>query len=167
MERIRYGIIQAIILTAISVIAAFTFNAFSENGINPFRKMNGVPVVEGFQTEEAEGIKVVGLDEFRSLLDGGGIVLDSRTAADYEQGHIPGAMLLDYFEFGSYVDSVTPYLSFDEEFAIYCTGPYCDDSELLARELFALGYRKINVFRGGIEGWTEAGLPLETGMHEY
>ena len=77
-----------------------------------------------------------------------------------------GNIFSDYFDFGRYVGDVTPYLSFDEEFAIYCTGPYCDDSELLARELFTLGYKKIVVYKGGIEGWLEAGLLLETGAHD-
>ena len=61
------------------------------------------------------------------------------------------------------MDDVIPLLGFEEEFVIYCTGPLCEDSEMLARELYTLGYRKILVFRGGLERWEEDGLPLEDG----
>ena len=44
-----------------------------------------------------------------------------------------------------------------------CAGPECEDSELLARELYTMGYTNLLVFRGGYEAWTEAGLPVETG----
>lgn len=161
MKLLKRGIIQAAAIAVIAFPVAFIFNAWSANGVNPFRRIDDVPVIDQFQDDESEGIIIIDLERFRELINAGKVVIDARTESEYLEGHIPGAKLLDYYQFGSFIDDVIPYISFDEELAIYCTGPFCEDSELLARELFALGYRKILVFRDGIEGWEEAGLPLE------
>ena len=123
-------------------------------------------MIDGFQEEEAEGIKVIGIERFRELLDSGAVVLDARTASEYEAEHIPGALLCDYYEIGRYIDCVTDNISPYEEFVIYCTGPDCEDSEMLARELYAMGYRKVLVFKGGIEEWIDSGMPVESGQKE-
>jgi rhodanese-related sulfurtransferase len=36
------------------------------------------------------------------------------------------------------------------------------NSARAARRLLALGYRDVRVLKGGLSGWTLAGLPLET-----
>ncbi len=161
MEKLRPGILQAMVIGAISVVVGLAFNALSDNGIDPFRKIDEVPLLDDFQQDIDEGIRIIGIGEFKAMLDQGMIVIDARTKDEYESGHIPGALHMDYYEFVRYLDNVTPYLGYEEEFAIYCTGPHCEDSEMLARELFALGYKKIAVFKGGIEGWCGAGFSLE------
>jgi rhodanese-related sulfurtransferase len=170
--KIKSAISQAAAIVLIGAVAGMINNAFSVNGIDPFRKLD-VPVFENAETkpgeqgrEERDGICFVSLDEFREILDAGSPVLDARTSDEYESGHIPGAILCDYFELGYYLDSVLPRLSPEEEIAIYCSGPSCDDSEMLAKELYSLGYKKLCVFRGGMEEWIEAGLPLEHGAEE-
>ncbi len=130
-----------------------------------------MPVVEDVKPDEPaeaapEAIRVIDLQRFAGVVDSGRVVIDARTAADYREGHVPGAILLDYYEFGRHIASVTPYLDFESEIAIYCSGPMCEDSELLAKELFAMGYFRILVYRGGFEGWEEAGMPVERGDRE-
>ncbi|HSG27472.1 MAG TPA: rhodanese-like domain-containing protein [Candidatus Krumholzibacterium sp.] len=166
MEKLRSGILQALVIGAIAVAVGLAFNALSDNGIDPFRKIDEVPVLDDFQQDMSGGIRMIDIGEFKAMLDGGMTVIDARTKDEYESGHIPGAFHMDYYEFMRYLDQVTPYLGYEEEFAIYCNGPHCEDSEMLARELFALGYRKIAVFRGGIEGWCGAGFSLETDTGE-
>ncbi len=163
MIRIKGSILQAAALLLISAAVAFVHNALSPNGIDPFRKLVHVPVVDDGGDPAADGIRIIGLEKFKGLIGSGGVIIDARTESEYRDGHIPGAVLLDYYEFGRDMDDVIPLLDFEQEFAIYCTGPLCEDSELLARELYALGYRKILVFKGGIERWEEDGLPLEEG----
>jgi rhodanese-related sulfurtransferase len=171
--RLKRAIAQAIVLVLIGAAAGLVHNAFSVNGIDPFRKLDDVPVYDNGETgavgsgqEDMDGICLVSLDEFREMVDGGMPILDARTAEEYESGHIPGAILCDYFEMGYYFESVLPMLSPEDRIGIYCTGPTCDDSEMLARELYALGYTKLCVYRGGIEKWLEAGLPIEHGPQE-
>jgi rhodanese-related sulfurtransferase len=173
--RIKRAIAQAAAVTLIGVAAAFVHNAFSINGIDPFRDLGDIPVVireeaaaQGMEGEELGGICVVSMDEFRELIDAGRPILDARTPDEYRAGHIPGAILCDYFELGKYLDWCVQRIDPLQVVGIYCSGPACDDSEMLARELYALGYTKLCVFKGGIEKWTEAGLPLEYGTElEY
>jgi rhodanese-related sulfurtransferase len=54
----------------------------------------------------------------------------------------------------------------DQEITLYCAGPECEDSELLARELYAMGYTALLLFKGGYEEWIAADLPVETGFPE-
>jgi rhodanese-related sulfurtransferase len=172
MKMLR-AITQGVLLAAVAAGVAFAFNAVQPNGIDPFRRPAEVPVVVGDSTSSPdgpaaphEGIRYVSLEEFREILDAGDPVLDARTDREYEEGHIPGAILCDYYETGNYFEKVLPLLAPRMRIGIYCTGPLCEDSEMLARELYTLGYTNLCVFRGGIEEWTDAGLPLETGQGE-
>jgi len=167
----RKAIAQAAVLGILSVAAALVFNAFSANGLNPFDDHSDVPVIEEPEAgaeEDAgrEGIRYIELAELREMLRNGLIVLDARTRPAYEAGHIPGALLCDYYDMGHCLDVVLPLLSPYEKIGLYCSGPLCDDAEMLARELYDLGYRKLCVFRGGMEAWEGEGLPVEEGMPE-
>jgi rhodanese-related sulfurtransferase len=46
----------------------------------------------------------------------------------------------------------------------YCTGPSCPNSGQVADRLTALGYQNVRKYKEGIEDWTTAGLPTETGV---
>jgi len=171
--KMKKAIAQAAVLVLFGTAVGLIHNAFSANGIDPFRKLDGVPIYDNGETpltetdsRDHDGICFVSLEEFRKMADAGYPVLDARTSAEYESGHIPGSMLCDYFEMGRYFECVLPRLSPDERIVIYCNGPSCDDSEMLARELYEMGYRKLCVFNGGIEEWTDAGLKLEHGPEE-
>ena len=166
-------IAQAAVLVLLGTAAGLVNNALSVNGIDPFRRIGDVPVFEeGDSTaspqssHDHDGVCIISLDELRRMLDAGDVVIDARTREEYESGHIPGAVLCDYFEMGSYLDRVLPLLSPDDRIGVYCSGPQCDDSEMLARELYSMGYRKLCVFKGGMEEWTERGLPVESGPGE-
>ncbi|MBN1164644.1 MAG: hypothetical protein JXB45_08700 [Candidatus Krumholzibacteriota bacterium] len=162
----KHIIFQVVAITLISSIVALVFNAFSPNGINPLRKANAVAVREDPGPGESGMIRVITLSEFLVLQESGAVIIDARTAAQFRKGHIPGAILLDYYQMGYYMDHILPYLSPDEPAVLYCAGPLCDDSELLAQELYNMGYMKMLVFKGGMEEWEKSGLPLETGDND-
>lgn len=44
----------------------------------------------------------------------------------------------------------------------YCAGYTCPVSTRAAKKLLEMGYSQVFDFKGGIEIWKEAGLPLET-----
>ena len=171
--KMKRTIAQASVLVLVGVAAGLIHNAFSAGGIDPFRKLADVPVYDKGEKalketdpEAHDGICYVSLVEIREMIDAGYPVLDARTSDEYKEGHIPGAILCDYFEMGQYFATVLPRLSREERTGVYCSGPSCDDSEMLAKELYTIGYTKLCVFRGGIEEWTEAGLELEHGPEE-
>jgi rhodanese-related sulfurtransferase len=164
MKKLQCALIQAFVVVVLGFVVAFAHNALSVNGINPFRNVADVPVVAGEDPENSDGICIVTLEEFLNCKELGRIIIDARTSEEYIQGHIPGAVLLDYYEMGRYFKEVLPILSPEHEILLYCAGPECEDSELLARELYTLGFKKLMVFKGGFEEWENAGLPVEKGM---
>ena len=155
------AVLQAILLLAVACALGFGFNAVSRNGINPFKMPVRVPVASDSLSAETGGIKVIDLAAVKQLVDAGGCIIDARRKTDYDEGHIPGAILLDYYEMGTYLDQVLPLLSKEEEILVYCSEPSCDDSELLAKQLYALGFKRLLLFKGGFAGWSAAGFPVE------
>jgi len=90
------------------------------------------------------------------------IFLDARYAADFEAGHIKGAVNLPWEEYEEYAPQILPTLPKEEEIIAYCDGTECETSLLLARELIDSGYTNVSVFFGGWQEWQDAGLSLET-----
>jgi rhodanese-related sulfurtransferase len=170
MNMLKSAIFQAVAVIAIGAAVAFVYNANSVNGIDPFRRVADVPVIgdslsAGAVVEDAEGIRFISLGETQDALERGWYLLDARTAAEFAEGHIPGAILFDYYELGWYVENVLPSIPADQEIVVYCAGPECEDSELLARELYLLGYTHVSVFKGGIAEWEGQRLPIESGQY--
>jgi rhodanese-related sulfurtransferase len=163
MKILRNAILQAIAITAVSAVVGFAFNSFSRNGINPFRTPADVPVEVDSAQAGAEGIRIIDLAEARRVVESGASVIDARRRSEYDEGHIPGAILFDYFDMGTYRDRVLPLISNEGEIMVYCSEATCDDSELLAKELYLLGFTKLLVFKGGFAEWSGAGLPVERG----
>ena len=166
MKVLRIAILQALIVAAAGIIISFSHNAMSVNGINPFRKVAEVPVVEEPDETAIEGIRVIDLEEMLDAIGRGVDIIDARTRSEYRSGHIPGALLLDYYDMGHYLGRVLPALDPETETVIYCYGPDCDDAELLARELYTLGFTNLLVYRGGFEEWVDSGQMIEEGMIE-
>ena len=159
---LKSAILQSLVIVVIGSVVAGIFNAASVNGIDPFRKIADVPVIDGTAAGGDDAVRIVSIEETQAGIQRGCVLLDARTEQEYLDGHIPGAVLFDYYELGRYIQEVLPSISTDQEIIIYCTGPECDDSELLSRELYILGYRNLYVFKGGYEAWIDRGLPLET-----
>jgi rhodanese-related sulfurtransferase len=164
MRTVTSAIRQAILLCAVALVVGFGFNAFSRNGINPFKMPVRVPVAAADSLgAEVGGIKVISLEEAKQFVASAGCIIDARRKEDFDEGHIPGAILLDYYDMGNYLDRVLPLLSREQEIMVYCSEPSCSDSELLAKHLYSLGYTKLVVFKGGFTEWSGAGLSIEQG----
>lgn len=86
------------------------------------------------------------------------IILDVRTAEEYAEKHIPGAILLPNEEIGTTPPSVLPER--DAEILVYCRSG--NRSAQAAKKLVDMGYSKVFDF-GGINGWT---YETETGAYE-
>ncbi len=84
------------------------------------------------------------------------LFIDAREPDFFEDGHIPGAINLPVSRVAD-----ARALSGDRERAVlvYCTGADCRDSRIVALALCAAGHRNVDVFAGGWDEWTRAGLP--------
>lgn len=163
MNRLKSAVLQATTLLLAGLILSFAHNALSVNGINPFRKIEEVPVISEPDPDETEGIRLIDLEGLEEAVAGGAILIDARTKPEYEEGHIPGAILIDYYEMGRYLKDLLPILDPAQRTIVYCYGPDCEDAELLARELYMLGFTDLHVFKGGFEEWVDSGRDIEGG----
>jgi rhodanese-related sulfurtransferase len=98
----------------------------------------------------------------RILADGSAIVLDTRTRAEFDAGHIPGARNLDA-PAGAQVTAVERMVNGDQSKALvlYCNGPYCQASRRLADQLVAAGHTNVRRYQLGIPIWRALGGPTE------
>src|SRR3954454_6079152 len=92
-------------------------------------------------------------------LDGGTFVLlDSRSAEAWAQGHVPGAVHLPRREIpargATELAPAVPVVT-------YCWGPGCNGATRAALALAQLGFR-VREMIGGFEYWAREGLPVET-----
>ena len=106
--------------------------------------------------------QTISRDQVKAGLATGTLVLiDALPETYYAQQHLPGALNLVADEVASRAPDLLP----DKDAAIvtYCSNPSCANSGQVAAKLEALGYSNVRKYAAGIEDWTEAGLPTESG----
>lgn len=90
------------------------------------------------------------------IADSSVVVLDVRTAAEFADGHIQGAILIDQNQ-SDFVEKAKATLPTDKTIAIYCRSGR--RSANAAGKLGDIGYKCVNL-KGGIIAWKEAGKPV-------
>ena len=88
--------------------------------------------------------------EAKALMDSesGYIIIDARTQEEYDQGHIPGAILIPEYEIADRAKKELP--DKDQLILVYCRSGR--RSKIAAEELVKLGYTNVKEF-GGIIDW--------------
>lgn len=102
-----------------------------------------------------ENLDVKGFSEL--IADTNVVVLDVRTAAEFADGHIQRAILIDQGQ-SDFVEKAQAALPTDKTIALYCRSGR--RSANAAGRLAAVGYKCVNL-KGGIIAWKEAGLEVE------
>ena len=89
-------------------------------------------------------------EEARQIMDSedGYIILDARTQVEYDQGHIPGAIVISHEEIAEKAEEVLT--DKDQLILVYCRS--LRRSKIAAEALVELGYTNIKEF-GGIIDW--------------
>ncbi len=103
----------------------------------------------------------VGTEAMRRILaDRTAVVIDSRPRAQFDAGHIPGAICLDTPP-QQQVAAVGRIVGDDRSKAlvVYCNGPHCQQSRRLAQELAVAGYTDVSRYQLGISVWRVLGGP--------
>ena len=92
----------------------------------------------------------IGGTEAKALMDSesGYVIIDARTQEEYDQGHIPGAILIPEYEIADRAEKELP--DKDQLILVYCRSGR--RSKIAAEELVKLGYTNVKEF-GGIIDW--------------
>ena len=92
------------------------------------------------------------------IADSSVVVLDVRTASEFAEGHIQGAILMDQGQ-SDFIEKARATLPIDKNLAIYCRSGR--RSANAAGKLADVGYKCVNL-KGGIIAWKEANMPVTT-----
>jgi rhodanese-related sulfurtransferase len=110
-------------------------------------------------------IKECSVRDVRDSRHEGTVLIDIREPAEYQRGHIPGAVIIPRglleFEIIPALERLgTGVPAADCDIVLYCgTG---GRSALAAKSLDAMGFKNVKSMDGGIVAWAEAKLPIET-----
>ena len=88
--------------------------------------------------------------EAKALMDSesGYIIIDARTQSEYDEGHIPGAILIPEYEIADRAEKELP--DKNQLILVYCRSGR--RSKIAAEELVKIGYTNVKEF-GGIIDW--------------
>ena len=104
----------------------------------------------GAESEEKMSYIQITAEQARQLMDDENdyVILDVRTDEEYNQGHIPGAILIPDFEIAVRAEEELP--DKDRLILVYCRSGR--RSKLASQTLADMGYRNVKEF-GGIMDW--------------
>jgi len=94
------------------------------------------------------------------------LFVDARSRDLYEESHIPGALWLYHYESDRLIEELLPALEMAFFVIVYCNGGDCEDSLHLAADLsslYGIPGENIYVFEGGLNEWTDNGMPVVAG----
>jgi rhodanese-related sulfurtransferase len=97
-------------------------------------------------------------DTHEAMLSGapGFVLLDVRSPASFDKGHIPGALNLPHGKIIASRLSAYPKATL---FITYCAGPHCNGAAHAAAKLARLGFA-VKLMAGGVTGWVDEGFEL-------
>ena len=106
-------------------------------------------------------LEEVSRDELVQRLSDGVIVWDVRPEAEFEAGHVPGAVSVPPDQ----IEQRLRDLPAEAEVVAYCRGPYCVFADEAVRVVSAQG-RRARRLEDGFPEWRRAGLPVAVGAEE-
>jgi rhodanese-related sulfurtransferase len=137
-------------------------------GVNQWRP-GGIPLVGDWSADarfaDASGHSlVIPLEEARGLFERDEILfVDARPENQYQEGHLPGALIIPWQEVDRYFMEAAEQLEEEKTLVTYCDGESCDLSHELALFLKDMGFTDVRVLVNGWTVWKQAGLPTEGG----
>lgn len=109
----------------------------------------------GYENADVKGFAVL-------MNDPNVVVLDVRSAEEFKEGHIEGAVNIDQAP-DNFIEKAKAALPIDMTIAVYCRSGR--RSANAAGKLAAEGYKCVNL-KGGILAWKEAKMPVTTDTYE-
>lgn len=120
----------------------------------------GMALLASRDDVDTSGVRHVGVDEARALIELGAVIVDVRGPGAYEGRHIPGAISVPLADLR---DDAIP-----DALAAAIAKPvvvYCGDGVTIGPTGTALlneaGFAQAVNLQPGIRGWTDAGAPVE------
>lgn len=152
-------IYKTLLIVILSAGLGFVSNHLNPNGIQVFTKQENAELTQ--KSVPDQPVAVQKQQVVQLLKQENALIIDARLPDAYHQSHIPGAVNISFEQLGMHFDKIES-LPHDQWLITYCDDSACDLSELLAHELFNLGYQFVGYYKGGLEEWKQT----EQVMHE-
>ncbi|HJQ36319.1 MAG TPA: rhodanese-like domain-containing protein [Thermoanaerobaculia bacterium] len=129
------------------------------------------PDVAKFTPHPDKAYVEIGYDDVAALHGAGALFLDARRTSVYEEGHIAGARSISVWEAdkGDKVNALFGERSDPREqnlpIVIYCSGGACEDSHMLAQDLWGIQFNNVYVYKDGFPDWQKRGGAVKTGSN--
>lgn len=92
-------------------------------------------------------------------LDKAPMILDVRTQEEYSEGHIPGAINIEYRELPSRIDEINAFTN--KKIVVYCERGV--RANIAEETLNKAGFTEVLHLEGDMSGWRERGLATDDG----
>ena len=139
------------ILCIISVLLCILLTACgNDSSIGIIGGADGPTSIIVSEKGEKEMYEQITAEEAKKIMDSGEehIILDTREQDEFDEGHIPGAILIPYTEIENKAEEMLP--DKDAQILVYCRSGR--RSKIASESLAKLGYTNVKEF-GGIIDW--------------
>lgn len=161
----RKAIKEIMILVGVSLILALVVNYFSPKGIalvGQWDTSKGIITADAAGDDDYLIAEIDRVQDARKIFENDDtLFVDARSTADYESGHIPGAVSLPVGRFDERIEAFMNQYPLNQPVVTYCSGRTCEDSHHLARLLLDAGFSEVRIFIDGFPGWQAEGYPIE------
>lgn len=145
-------------MRAAAIAAMALVTALAANLLSP-RRIPWVQDWRHYVENQAyrEGFRLLHLEHMQQIVrERHALVFDARSLADYDRGHVPGALPFPESEKEVYAEQYAGLLTSAAGIVAYCSGGQCDESLELLRYLKRLGCTNLALYVGGWEEWKKA-----------
>jgi rhodanese-related sulfurtransferase len=144
-------------------VAGFSLLLVSCGGDEPAAEVaaTAAPADSADGSTTISGISTVSVDDAALITDNPPddlVVLDVRTPEEYAEGHLDGAVLVDFYD-ADFADQLAA-LDTDVPYLVYCRSGNRSGQTLDMMQ--QLGFTSAVDVDGGIVAWSSAGLPVTT-----
>jgi len=170
---------EIFVILLISILIGLIANALSPNGIALIRDDSERFLIDSSKTKSDNFKNQRGklnkagfyqpvnipVETAKILFDDGILFVDGREPAEFQQGHIQGAINIDYKIFKDKTkeekNEIMKDIRKDQAVVSYCGSDSCEISIDNAYEMAKVGFDDMKIYLGGYKEWKQFGYPIE------
>ncbi len=165
---LRKGILEVLGIALISGCLAFGINLARPKPLDLIGPvpMPAEPANIERMPDAVAGVREISLDEaIDHFRRGTALFVDARSADEYREGHIDGAISIPDQRFDDYIGPFMAANPPETLLITYCEGKACILSQDLAEKLILAGFDNVFHLRDGWGEWERNGLPVSRGSY--
>ncbi len=139
------------VVVVLALVGLISITAIQSVKINPSQVGDITARSNNFETSD----QIISVENANQMRDIGSFLLDVRTVEEWNEAHIPGAVLIPLDELQTRISELPE----NEDIVIYCRSG--NRSRQALNLLLSVGYSTMYSMEGGINDWIDAGYPVE------